>query len=81
MISKILGSRLFLVIETAVTVVFLYIAIKSGNSFNSAFWGVVGGLNISSWIAFYYNYKRDQELKKELKIVIEMIAENEEDEK
>lgn len=55
MINKIFGSRLILVVETAVTVAFLYIAIKSGNSFNSAFWGIIGGLNISSWIAFYVN--------------------------
>lgn len=60
MINKIFGSKLILVVETAVTVVFLYIAIRNGNSLISAFWGIIGGLNISAWIAFYYNYKKEQ---------------------
>lgn len=76
---RILGSKTLLVIETAVTVAFLYIAIRSGNTFNSSFWGVIGGVNIAIWIEVYFNYKREKQWKKEVISVIEMIKKNEED--
>ena len=67
-----------MVIETAMSVAFLYITIVSMNSFGSAIWGVVFGLNISSWIAVYFNYKKEQEWKREVVSVIKMIEEQQE---
>lgn len=50
-----------------------------GNTFNSSFWGVIGGLNISSWIDLYVNYKKRKLWQREVISVIEMIKKNEED--